>query len=61
MLALRFHFLICAVRVKRSFQGKLTQGDHSIGFNTSEIAPGTYLLKISDGSNSNYRNLIIAR
>lgn len=43
------------------YEGKLAQGEHNIGFSTSGIASGTYLLRISDGSNSNYRNLVIAR
>jgi len=46
--------------VKEIFQGKLLQGKNNIGFSTSGIAPGTYLLKLSNGSKSNYLNLVIA-
>ena len=45
--------------VKNIFSGKLTQGANTVGFSTSGIASGTYLLKISNGSKSNYPNLVI--
>jgi hypothetical protein len=46
--------------VKDVFEGKLAQGKNKIGFSTSGIAPGTYLVKVSNGTKSNYLNLVIA-
>jgi len=46
--------------VKNIFNGKLSRGENNIDFSTSGIAPGTYLVKVSNGSKSNYLNLVIA-
>lgn len=45
--------------MKNVYSGKLSQGANTIGISTSGIAAGTYLLKISSGSKSNYLNLVI--
>jgi hypothetical protein len=47
--------------VKEIYQGKLVQGENSIRFSTAGIATGTYLVKVSNGTGSNYLNLVIAR
>jgi len=53
-------FNMQGVQVKEIYRGNLSQGENKIGFSTEEIAAGTYLLKISNGTGSNYMNLVIA-
>ena len=52
-------FNMAGICVSEIYHGDLMQGAHSIEFRTSEIAAGTYLIKVSDGFKSNYMNLLI--
>lgn len=47
--------------VQKVFSGNLSNGENLIEMNTLKIAPGTYLVKLSNGSKSDFINLVVAR
>lgn len=47
--------------LQQVFSGNLTKGENQIEMNTLNIAAGTYLVKVSNGSKSDFINLVVAR
>lgn len=47
--------------VQHVFSGNLSKGENLIEMNTLNIAAGTYLVKVSDGSKRDFINLVVAR
>ena len=47
--------------IKQVFAGNLSSGKNQVEVDTQTLAAGTYLLKVSNGSRSNFSNLVVAR